>query len=55
MVEYSQWTAIAFELAADDVSQQRVISRAAQIWNARKTEISNASMSEAREIGRRTL
>lgn len=55
MVEYQDWTKIAFELAADDVAATRVISRAADIWNQNKTRLKAMSMSEARDYGRRTL
>lgn len=51
MVEYTDWTRIAFELAADDVSAQRVISRAAELWNQYKTRLSDMNMSEARAFG----
>lgn len=55
MVEYTDWTKIAFELAADDVSQQRVIQRAAMLWNRNKEALKDATMSEARSFGRREL
>lgn len=55
MVDYTDWTKIAFQLAADDVSQQRVIQRAANLWNRNKSRLKTMNMAEAREFGRREL
>lgn len=55
MVTYTQWTSIAFEIAADDVPPQRVIQRASQLWNENKAALKAMNMSEARAAGRRAL
>lgn len=55
MVSYSDWTSIAFEIARDDVGQNRVIQRAAEVWNQNKQALQSASKSEARDMGRRLL
>lgn len=55
MVSFQTWTSIAFDLAADGVPPQDVISRASEVWRENKTTIVAASESEARRIGRRTL
>lgn len=55
MVEYTTWTAIAFELAADDVAATRVISRAAEIWRNNTARLKAMNRSEAVEYGRQTL
>lgn len=55
MVEYQDWTQIAFELAADDVQATRVISRAAMLWNQNKSRLKAMSMSEARDYGKQVL
>lgn len=55
MVTYEDWVAISFELASDDVSPQRVFSRAGEVWQMNKSTLKGASMSQARDIGRRDL
>lgn len=55
MVEYTDWTKIAFDLAADDVPPQNVISRAALLWRNNTAKLKQMSMAEARQFGRQTL
>lgn len=55
MVSYQDWVKIAFELAADDVSPQRVIARAGTIWNKNNARLKSMNMNEARRVGKQQL
>lgn len=55
MVSYQRWTSIAFDVAKQQgadlgTEQTNVISVAADVWNDRKSELSTATIAEARSI-----
>lgn len=55
MVEYTTWTALAFEVADDSVQASRVVSRAAELWRSHKAGLQEATKAEARDFARRNL
>lgn len=61
MVSYQTWTAVAFEVAKEQGFQTtqennaNLISLAAEIWNDRKTELSEATRPEARAVAEREI
>lgn len=55
MVSYRTWVQIAFDLASDDVAATRIMERAGTTWQANKSRLQAASMSEAQQIGRQVL
>lgn len=55
MVEYTEWTAIVFDVAPDDAPATEVVSWAADRWGERKEALKNASKREARQWARQQL
>jgi hypothetical protein len=60
MVTYQKWTQVLFEVARESgidtgSRQTQIVSLAAEAWNNNKSDMSAATVSEAREAARRLL
>lgn len=62
MVSYQAWTSVFFEVAEADGAQietiedgAEVVSVAADVWNDRKSELSTATMAEARDVAQQEV
>jgi len=65
MVSYQRWTSIAYDVAKAKGAQlegsgtqqtnQNLVSVIAEVWNERKSEISTATVAEAKSIARNEI